>query len=89
MRRALAGKHTVLSYRFDVDSAWLAVLPSLSSAAHEPVDLGCSHEELLLTDLKDLFFSSPRQETRYLPSGPIASSAPSPVGGAWRETQHD
>jgi ergothioneine biosynthesis protein EgtB len=77
---------TVLTYRFHVDAALLEALPSLSSHARDLVELGCNHEEqhqeLLLMDLKDLFFRSPLQETRCLPSGRLTSISRRTMGWA-------
>lgn len=88
-RPALAG---VLAWRDHVDAALAVALPGLPPAALALVALGVNHEqqhqELLLTDILDLFAANPL-EPAYLPAhqpaapvGPVFS--PSPRASVWQ-----
>lgn len=65
----------VLAWRGHVDAALAAALPGLNPAALALVELGINHEqqhqELLLTDILDLFAANPL-EPAYLPAPPIS-----------------
>ena len=64
----------VLDWRGHVDAALAAALPGLDAAALALVELGINHEqqhqELLLTDILDLFAANPL-DPAYLPAAPI------------------
>ncbi|WP_353199705.1 ergothioneine biosynthesis protein EgtB [Sandarakinorhabdus sp.] len=68
----------VLDWRAHVDAALTAALPGLDAAALALVELGINHEqqhqELLLTDILDLFAANPL-EPAYLPAAAIAPPA--------------
>ncbi|WP_156254518.1 ergothioneine biosynthesis protein EgtB [Sandarakinorhabdus oryzae] len=68
----------VLAWRGHVDDALAAALPGLDADALALVTLGINHEqqhqELLLTDLLDLFAANPL-EPAYLPAPPIDAPA--------------
>ena len=65
----------VLDWRAHVDAAIAAALPELDAAARDLVELGINHEqqhqELLLTDILDLFAANPLAPA-YLPDAPPA-----------------
>lgn len=68
----------VLDWRHHVDAALAAALPDLDAAALALVELGINHEqqhqELLLTDILDLFAANPLAPA-YLAAPPIAPPA--------------
>ncbi len=68
----------VLAWRGHVDAALAAALPALDAKALALIELGINHEqqhqELLLTDLLDLFAANPL-EPAYLPAAPINPAA--------------
>jgi ergothioneine biosynthesis protein EgtB len=74
----------VLDWRAHVDAAIAAALPGLDAAARALVELGINHEqqhqELLLTDILDLFAANPLAPA-YMPD---ALPAPAPRARHWQ-----
>ena len=74
----------VLAYRAHVDAAVIAALDTLPDAARTLVELGLHHEqqhqELLITDVLNLFAENPLSPAVWDPSPTALSEAPAPLG---------
>ncbi len=70
----------VLAYRHHVDAAIERWLPDFDAGARALVELGLNHEgqhqELLLTDILDLFARNPLEPAMYPPPARLAAHAP-------------
>ncbi|WP_052134322.1 ergothioneine biosynthesis protein EgtB [Sphingomonas sp. 37zxx] len=74
----------VLGYRHAVDTALVAAIGELPTAAIELIELGCNHEqqhqELLLTDILHLFAQNPVEPAIWPAPRKVPVPMPAPIG---------
>ena len=77
----------VLAYRGHVDAALHKYWDELDAAQHSLIELGCNHEaqhqELLVTDILDLFAANPIEPALYPQNHPVYAVSAADAGDVW------